>query len=164
MPPVRELWSVISVTTALPPVTVLDLADEPGAVDHRVAAVDAVVVPLLIVMRWYQLLGERMIDARVDRPVLAHAAGRVDLVEPRLLLGLAQAVLAVGELRAVARRARLIASSRWSLASIVSPNQPNRSRNGFRTRLAPSWIGESAPSAPRCTECRRPSEDSPNRR
>ena len=93
-PPAAKLWSVISVTTAPPPVTVLDLADEAGAVDHRVAAAGRRrSEPLLISMRWYQLLGECTIDARVDRAVLAHPAGVSISLSSRLLLGLAQALL-----------------------------------------------------------------------
>ena len=46
--------------------------------------------------------------------------------------------------------------SRSSLAFKVEPNHPKRSRKGFTTRLAPSWIGASTSIALRWTPCRLP--------
>src|SRR5215211_7869329 len=51
--------------------------------------------------------------------------------------------------------------SRSSLASSVSPNQPNRSRNGLSARFAPSWTGATTSIAPVWTDLSGPSEDSP---
>src|SRR5919109_3151494 len=51
--------------------------------------------------------------------------------------------------------------SRWSLASSVSPNQPNRSRNGLSARFAPSWTGATTSIAPVWTDRSGPFSDSP---
>ena len=48
-----------------------------------------------------------------------------------------------------------------SLASSVSPNQPNRSRTGFSALLAPLSIGASASWVPFWRACRTPPGDSP---
>jgi hypothetical protein len=114
---------------------------------------------LLISKRWYQLLEERIVTRASTGPYLAMPLASISLIFPCCWASRSWFIAAVSSL--VARSRSAIASSRSSLASTVSPNQPKRSRNGFRTRLAPSWIGESAASAPRCTECRRPSCDSP---
>ena len=92
IPPVANSGSVISVTTALPPVAVLDLADEARAVDHGIAAVHAVVGALVDLEALVPAVGGADRDARVDGAVLLHPAGRVDLLDLPLLLGLAQLV------------------------------------------------------------------------
>src|SRR5215218_902347 len=51
--------------------------------------------------------------------------------------------------------------SRSSLASSVSPNQPNKSRNGLSARLAPSCTGATTSIAPVWTDFSGPPEDSP---
>src|SRR3954469_7885588 len=61
--------------------------------------------------------------------------------------------------RSALRSARSCLTS--PLASIVSPTQPTRSRTGLSARLAPSWIGETTSTTPRCTACRPPPADSP---
>ena len=48
-----------------------------------------------------------------------------------------------------------------SLASTVSPTQPNRSRTGLSARLAPVSIGANASCAPRWRLWKKPPPDSP---
>ena len=97
---VAKLWSVISVTTAEPPVASATLPTSPAPLITGSPRWMPSSRPLLIVTCWYQLLGERTIDVRVHRPVLAHALG-VRLVEQAALLGLREALLHLHDLGAV---------------------------------------------------------------
>ena len=56
--PVAKLWSVISVTIELPPAASSTLPISPAPLTTGSPRCTPSLVPLLIVTRWYQLLGE----------------------------------------------------------------------------------------------------------
>src|SRR3954453_7610763 len=117
-------------------------------------------VPLLIDTVEYHSVGERVMTRAVTGAIWSVPSSSSRPTSLRSsAASRAAASLEIASLREASSSLR--SSSRSFLASSVSPNQPNRSRTGFRARLAPSWIGETTWRNPRCTLCSGLLWDSP---
>ena len=150
-----------SITTALPSETVLTLPTRPLPLITGWLTAHAVARALVDLHRRVPGRVRAAVDARGDRLVGVEpaAAAVVDEVAQLVVLVLARPAGARPPGAGWSRSASSL--SRSPLASSVSPNQPNRSRNGLSARFAPSCTGATTSIAPVWTDCSGPPEDSP---
>ena len=149
-----------SITTALPSETVLTLPTRPLPLMTGWLTCDAVARALVDLDRRVPGRVRAAVDARGDRlvgvePVAARRSRRGRAAPCSRSRTWRRATSWRSWSRSVS------SSSRSPLASIVSPNQPNRSRNGLSARFAPSCTGATTSIAPVWTDFSGPPEDSP---
>src|SRR5215210_3616890 len=162
--------SVISVTSAVPPVTFVTFPTRPPT-SFASGSLPAAITgwftrtpslsPLSILMLEYQMLGERAITRAATGSV-----PRGKPSSPRSPTSPFSWEASRWAVWASASAARSRSTSRLRsllsfLASTVSPAQPNRSRTGLSARLAPVSIGAKASWAPRWSVWKKPPPDSP---
>ena len=162
--------SVISVTSAVPPVTFETLPARPPSVGLESSEAAAItgwssstpsLEPLSILMLEYQTFGERAITRAVTGSVPCGKPS--SLCRPTSPFSCSASRCAV-RVRASSERSSSTSRSSaafLSLASTVSPTQPNRSRTGLSARLAPVSIGAKVSWAPRWRAWKKPPPDSP---
>ena len=154
-------WSVISVTIETVGRDLGDLPHQRAVADHRVVDPDAVVGALIDLdgrvpqrrIAAEQMGGNRGVTADADRVVQADLAGQLDVLDLGALSG--------GELLAELLVLLDVAGRAGSWPGTCPRRSRRRRGTGLSAVLAPSWIGESTSTMPRCTLCSGLLVDSP---